>query len=58
MCLSANYESSLRRGSKFLTACLRVPGVPPDSNLVERSNRKVVSARAGLEGLRKRIIIA
>ena len=46
------------RGSKFLTACLRVPGVPPDSNLVERSNRKVVSARAGLEGLRKRMIIA
>ena len=32
--------------SRFLTVCLRVPGVPPDNNPVERSNRKVVAARS------------
>ena len=35
-----------RRESRFLTVCLRVPGVPPDNNPVERSNRKVVAARS------------
>ena len=35
-----------RRESRFLTVCLRVPGVSPDNNPVERSNRKVVAARS------------
>ena len=40
------YRKRYRRESRFLTVCLRVPGVPPDNNPVERSNRKVVAARS------------
>ena len=40
------YRKRYRRESRFLTACLRVPGIPPDNNPVERSNRKVVAARS------------
>ena len=40
------YRRRYRRESRFLTACLRVPGVPPDNNPVERSNRNVVAARS------------
>ena len=40
------YRKRYRGESGFLTVCLRVPGVPPDNNPVERSNRKVVAARS------------
>ena len=40
------YRKRYRRESGFLTVCLRVPGVPPDNDPVERSNRKVVAARS------------
>ena len=40
------YRRRYRRESGFLTVCLRVPGVPPGNNQVERSNRKVVAARS------------
>ncbi len=40
------YRKRYRRESRFLTVCLRVPGVPPDNNPVERSNRKAVATRS------------
>ena len=40
------YRGRHRRESRFLTVCLRVPGVSPDNNPVERSNRNVVVARS------------
>ena len=40
------YRKRYRREAGFLTVCLRVPGVPPDNNPVERSNRKMVAARS------------
>ena len=46
------YRKRYRRESRFLTVCLRVPGVPPDNNPVERSNGKVVVARSDGEGNR------
>ena len=40
------YRKRYRREAGFLAVCMRVPGVPPDNNPVERSNRKVVAARS------------
>ena len=40
------YRKRYRRESRFLTVCLRVPGITPDNNPVKRSNRKMVAARS------------
>ncbi len=40
------YRKRYRMEAGFLAVCMRVPGVPPDNNPVERSNRKVVVARS------------
>ena len=39
-------QEAAREESRFLTVCLRVPGVQPGNNPIKRSNRKAVAARS------------
>ena len=50
----AKYRKRRYREGYYMTTCLRIPGISPDNNAVERANRRFVSVRNDGGGNRSR----
>ena len=50
----AKYRKRRYREGYYMTTCLRIPGIEPDNNAVERANRRFVSVRNDGGGNRSR----